>query len=347
MLWMGYPIQSAYFYDKNARFQKYKSDKIIIIGLRVMWYFFRQADEFSTNHSAINAELVFRDQKISGLIEKRINDTLGAVMVFAGGIPAGAYELEDNLCKPISLADFAALKIKSEDDIRAIKIPNRAMRMVWLSLESQVQEVASVQVDESWKGLQKVWEDRKWNGLIEVRSETFHGFAMYWEGVAQKSDIFFSTPQGFTSEFCNVQEFRNLPRKVITFSTSPSAQAYRCALLRQGCTHWSNRVLSRYQEMVGQRLLQSMERELNRLVQPWEWEIMVADGTLVDSHFFLHTDYAAHAYRAILMSMGTQMNFVIGNNLTQKILTDTFEDLPKSERSLLLEHRLIPAAFSE
>jgi hypothetical protein len=312
-----------------------------------MWYFFRQADEFSINNSAINAELVFRDQKISGLIEKRIDDKLGAVMIYAGGTPAGAYELEGNLCRPISFANFNTLKIKSEDDIRAIKLPNRAMRMVWLSLESQVQEVASIQVDESWKGLQKIWEDRKWSGLIEVRAEAFHGYALYWEGVAQKTDIFFSSAQGFRSEFCNSQEFRSLPRKVITFSLPPSAQAYRCTLLRQACTHWANGVLSRYQEMVGQRLLQSMERELNRLVQPWEWEITVADGVLVDSHFFLHTDYATHAYRAIFMSMGTQMNFVIGNNLTQKILTDTFENLPKSERSLLLEHRLIPAAFSE
>ena len=46
------------------------------------------------------------------------------------------------------------------------------------------------------------------------------------------------------------------------------------------------------------------------------------------------------------MGMGTQMSFVIGNNLTQRILTEIFEELDREERIALESKRLIPAAFS-
>lgn len=312
-----------------------------------MWYFFRQAEQILPNDSALKAEVSFRDQRLSGMIEKRLDEKTGAVMLFAGGTPAGAYLLEEEACKPIPFAEFSVLKTKTDQAHRAIKLPNHAMRMVWLSLESQVQNIFSLQLEEVWKSQLKSWQDEKWSGLVEVRSEAYHGFALFWDGMVQTPDIFFSNAQGFQSEFPNSTECRDLPRKVVTFKLSPSTQAYQCALLRQGATHWTNRALLRYQELVGQKLMHSLERELSRQIQPWAWNIKIDDGTLTDAHFFLHTDYAAHAYRAILMSMGGQMNFVLGNNLTQRLLTETFATVPAQEIAMLQAHRLIPAAFSE
>lgn len=312
-----------------------------------MWYFFSQAEQYPNVASALDAEVAFRDRKFSGLIEKNLGENMRAVMLFAGGTSAGAYLLENNASKPLAFADFTILKATSEDGFRAVQLPNYAMRMVWLSLESQVQDVVNVQMEDTWKSLLKRWETEKWSGLVEVRSDACHGFALFWDGAAQRSDIFFSAEQGFSSEFRNSVENCRQPRRVVTFTLTPSTQAYQCALLRQGAIHWSNKVLMRYQELVGQKLLTSMERELNRQINPWAWNINVENGTLTDAHFFLHTDLAAHAYRAILMNIGWQMSFVLGNNLTQKLLTETFAAVPSHEAALLQTHRLIPAAFSE
>ncbi|MFZ5878912.1 MAG: hypothetical protein ACOY0R_06065 [Chloroflexota bacterium] len=313
-----------------------------------MWYFFRQAKELpASDFQQFGVEACFRDRQLSGLVEKRLDDSSRAVILFAGGKPAGAYALSDNSCKPISLSDFSNLKANADGDIRALLLPNRAMRLVWLSLESQVQNVFTVQMEEAWKNQLQQWQEIKWNGLAEVYCETYHGFALFQNGEAQENDIFFSSSEGFTSEFCNAGEARGLPRKVITFDLSTETQAYRCTVLRQGVVHWSRSLLARYRELVGQKLLRSLEHQVNIVIRPWAWEISLADGTFVDSHFFLHSDYAAQAYRAILMSAGTQMNFVIGSNLTLKLLADTFASLPASEAAMLLSHRLIPAAFSE
>ena len=308
-----------------------------------MWYFFRQADELPKSDSALRAEMSFRDEKLSGLIEKRTGDQ-GAVMLFAGGSPAGAYTFAQNTSQPISLAEFSLLPAA---EYRSIRLPNHAMRMLWLSLESRVQNVTNVQWEEAWKGQVKAWQDSKWNGLVEVRADGYHGFIQFWDGSVDSSDIFFSGAQVNLPDISMPPEAHGLPRTVVTFDVLPSAQAYQCSLLQHSAADWTTRALCRYQELVGQKLLQSLEREINRLVQPWEWEIRAENGTLTDTHFFLHTDYAAHAYRAILMNAGAQMNFVIGNNLTQKLLTDTFSSIPSSESALLQTYRLIPAAFSE
>ncbi len=308
-----------------------------------MWYFFRQVEDFSSSTSALNAEVAFRDRHLSGLLEKRMDGKTGAVMVFASGTPAGAYLLQDNSCQPIGLAEFTLLDSPAEQGHRAIQLPNRAMRLVWLSLESQVQDVFTIPSDASWQAQVRTWQNQKWSGLVEVRAEDCHGLALFWDGAVQTPDVFFSSARGFGDDLFHAAG----PRQVVTFGLSDSAQAYQCAVLRQGATHWSNKALGRYRDLVGQKLLRSLERELNRQIQPWNWDIYIEDGALTDGHFFLHTDYAAHAYRAILMSMGGQMNFVIGNNLTQKLLSETFASVPVNETTQLQAHRLIPAAFSE
>jgi hypothetical protein len=68
---------------------------------------------------------------------------------------------------------------------------------------------------------------------------------------------------------------------------------------------------------------------------------------MLDAHFFAYLNDAGHAYRALFMSMGAQMSVVLGSNLTQRILSETFEQIHPEERAVLQSLRLIPAAFSE
>lgn len=166
-----------------------------------MWYFFRQAKELQINDSQLGVETYFRDQLLSGLIEKRLDNASRAVMIFAGGKPAGAYALKDNSCKPISFADFTTLTTASTSDVRALKLPNRAMRLVWLSLESQVQDVLTVQVEETWRNQLKQWQDGKWNGLVEITCEAYHGFALYLDRGGPGNRHFLFERPGFYIRF--------------------------------------------------------------------------------------------------------------------------------------------------
>lgn len=183
--------------------------------------------------------------------------------------------------------------------------------------------------------------------MIEVAAKSIHGFALFWQGELQKTDIIFSTLQGFITDFPRIENADDSLWEVTTYTHRLSTQAYQCAILRHGAMRWSHQILGRYQEMVGQKLLQMMDRELNREIQPRRWNILLDGDSLLDRHFFPYLMDTAHAYRALFMSMGAQMDFVIGNNLTKRLLSETFGQSRADERAILQSQHLIPAAFSE
>ena len=306
--------------------------------------FFRQIEDIPLDNSPVNAEVYFRGENTTGLIEKHFDKEQSAVLLFINGVPGMAYLLESGRGRSMSLAEFSSL---NDAHPRAINLPDVAGRLILLALESQAENKISIADDETWKKQVNQWKQEHWSGLIEIKSKNSHGFSLFWQGELQKSDLIFSTPQGFVSDFPPLGGPDDPAWDVVTYSHHASAHAYQYAVLRLGAMHWSGQILSRYQEMVGQKLLQMMDRELNRQIQPWRWHIVLDGKDMLDLHFFPYLMDAAHAYRALFMTMGTQMNFVIGNNLTQRLLSETFEQVHPDERAVLQSQRLIPAAFSE
>ncbi len=307
--------------------------------------FFFQVEDIPLANVPGSAEVYFRGENSTGLVEKQIGVDRVAVWFFISGEPGMAYLLDGSLGKSISLTEFSSLT-DGVSRMRVIKVPDVAGRLARLALESQIENKFVIIDDQTWEKQVSKWKQEQWNGLVEIRSKTLHGFTLFWQGEPQKSDLIFSTPQGFVNNFPQITTSDN-SWDVITYSHLASAQAYQCTVLRQGAMHWSRKILSRYQELVGQKLLQIMNRELNRQIRPWRWNITLDENDMVDTHFFPYLMDAAHAYRALFMAMGAQMNFVIGNNLTQRLLNETFEQVSPDERAVLQSQRLIPAAFSE
>lgn len=308
--------------------------------------YFRQIEDVQLDNPPVSAEIYFRGANATGLIEKQVNGGRTAVLLFIGGEPGMAYMLEKDQNRSISLAEFFSLQ-DNTGHTHAIMLPDVAGRLVLLALESQIKDKFVITTDEAWTNQLYQWKQNKWNGLVEILSKNVHGFTLFWQGEPQKSDLIFSMPQGFVSSFPVLSNANDSEWEIFTYSHPVSAQAYKYTILRLGAANWCRNILSRYREMVGQKLLHMMDRELNRQIQPWHWNISLEENDMLDMHFFPYLTDAAHAYRSLFMAMGAQMNFVIGNNLTQKLLSETFEEVTSDERVALQSQRLIPAAFSE
>jgi hypothetical protein len=139
----------------------------------------------------------------------------------------------------------------------------------------------------------------------------------------------------------------SFPAEVATYVPSPETNAHQCLVLRLLALKWANGILSRFQQVAGQKFAHAVGHDVMTQVQPWGWEIFLENGLLRDDHFFPRVAAATHAYRAIFMGLGAQMGFAIGPMLTQRILSEMFYELDGEERAVLSAHRLIPAAFSE
>lgn len=312
-----------------------------------MKYLFPQVGNLPVDNLAKNAEAYLRDAKITGLIEKQLHNGKSAVWFFADGAPGSAYVIDNGQSRSMPLSEFSAIPEDAIRDVRAIELPDVAGRLALLALESELQNTTKVTTAAAWIERVGQWEREQWSGLVEIKSETLYGLALFWKGELKESDSFFSTPLGSVTVFPGFENLSGFPWDVLSYSLPASEQTYQYAALRHGAMNWMNRILDRYQELVGHKLLQTMDRELNLQVKPWLWKIVFEEVKVVDSHFFIHLQDAEQAYRALLMAMGSQMNIVIGNILTQRILNETFEQTYPDEREILQSLRLVPAAFSE
>jgi hypothetical protein len=289
-----------------------------------------------------------RDNKTSGLIEIQVNTAKQVILLFAHGVHAGIYLLEDDdNSKPIHMTDLITVWDGARTPIRTLEFPHPVGRMLWLTLESQLSQRLEIAKNEEWDQLSKRWRTERFNGLIEVASETEQGFFYIMDGDALNSETVFYGGQGFETNRPYNQGFKNDAQKVMIHQPFPASQAYQCFILRHGILHWGNEILGRYKALVGQKLVQMIQEKIREVIEPWQWNIFIESTIIRDEHFFPYAETAAHAYRALFMEIGLQIDLVVGSALTNRILNETFEILNKDTRTALETHRLIPAAFSE
>lgn len=310
--------------------------------------FFYQFGEIEPEGSSafLDAQQVYlRERKTCGFIEIQVNQTTQVILLFAQGVLAGTYLIEDENSKPFQLMNLSTVWDGKPAAIRTVEFPQVAGRMMWLALESPVTAQTEISGEE-WGNQIEIWMRERFSGIIEVAAANTQEIFYIQEGLILPCESITFYDQGKFGVAAGVFDKKE-PLKVITHKIAPASQAYQCLMLRQGVLHWGNGILSRYQEMAGQKLIKMIQKDIEDLVQPWSWQLAIENSTLHDDHFFSYAQTAAQAYRAIFMEIGSQMDQVVGSALTLRILSETFETLGKDTRASLELHRLIPVAFSE
>jgi hypothetical protein len=292
-------------------------------------------------------QIHLRENKVCGFIEIQVNQAAQVIFLFAPGSLAGVYLLEDCNSKPIQVMSLSTVWDGRQTPIRTVELPQIAGRMLWLALESPVNSSVDLGGGE-WEKQLVSWKSESFSGVVEVDSKSAQQIFYVQEGCILPAEAVNHCDQGeFEKTFSDPGISANPePLTVITHKISPASQAYQCLMLRQGMVYWGNGMLSRYQQLAGQKLIKMLQEDIKQTTQPWGWEISIDSSQIRDEHFFSFAQTAAQAYRAIFMEIGNQMDQVIGSAITQRILSETFETLDKRTRSALELHRLIPAAFS-
>ena len=310
--------------------------------------FFRQAldDQFTGSLAYLDSQRsLFRNDRASGLFEIQATASELVILLFAGGDEAKAYRLGPESCAQISPAKIGTDWVKKEVPIRTVNLPSQASRAIWLALESQPKTRQEIRGIGEWNKLLEACLAERMTGLIEVASDSCDGFILLYEGVPVKSEAIFSTTQGFQTGLLTAQQYLDSPWQITIYAVKLASQAYQCALLRLSATEWSSGILARYRDLVGQKMLQTLNANLNMLIAPKQWDIHLVGGSISDQHFFPQLQQAVDAYREVFMAIGEQANLVLGNTLSQRLLGETFNQLSKEELALFEAQRLIPAAF--
>jgi len=310
--------------------------------------FFRQAaaNQFTGSMAYLESQQsIFHSDQASGMIEIQIDQAESVILLYAGGNSAGTYHLTGDTCIPVLISDLHTIWNSSNASITSLVLPDVAGRMVWLRLESRVQSRSQVRNIAEWEAWINDRKAEKQNGLVQLASKFFDGFVYFQAGEVVKSESIFSTEQGFQPNLPFSQFKQDLPCILTLLSFPPDSHANQTFLLRRGVSDWAHLILARYRELVGQKLLQLMVDQSNISIEPWQWKLQLEGTSLWDQHFFPNPEAAVNAYRALLMSMGEQSSLMIGNGLSQRLVTETYLQLGQAEKRSLEIHRLIPAAL--
>jgi hypothetical protein len=308
---------------------------------------------FLTGQTELHGSLValnsmqakLREQRLTGLIEVKVGAARQIVLTYANGVQAGVYLLENGQSRPFNLAELSTLWGGAPFSVSSVPLPDRAGRAIWLILESRKLDQFEVRDEEAWTEKFNLWKQEGFSGAVEITSKNSQGFAVFQHGRLLADETVFFNGQGFENELPpGIGAYGNW--QVTTYAAVAQSNAWKCLNLRKSAVHWAESALQRYQSIAGKRFLQVTSREVGMLLQPWSWKIALNEGNITDEHFFASAESTAHAYRALFMGMGTQMNFVIGGPITLRILTEMFQELETEERAALEAHRLIPAAFT-
>jgi hypothetical protein len=312
-----------------------------------------QSHLFQTGQTEMHGSLValnsmqgrLRDSRASGLVEVRVGPKRQIMIVYANGVQTGSYLLENETSKPFHIAELTALWGGAPFSVSMVTLPDRAGRAVWLIVESQKRDEFEIHSTVEWKKRLEEWKDEEFSGAVEIASKSLQGFAAIHKGNLMDSESVFFNGQSFENSLppdFDTQE----TWKVTKYSPLNTSNSWKSLTLRSSAARWVASALARFESIAGAKFLQVVDREMTSLIDPWNWKISVEGTSIADEHFFSTAEATAHAYRALLMGLGAQMGFVIGNVLTQRILNEIFNELDREQRAALEIYRLIPAAFS-
>lgn len=304
-----------------------------------------QIESNSTAETLALHQMRLHDKKATALIEISVDGSQQILMHYAHGIQAGIYRTDGNECKHITAADLDSIWRGGSKAMRVIPLPDKAGRLAWLTCESTKRATVHGLNKNTWTQQLRAWKLEGASGLAELKAETAHGFFQLRGGDPIQSETIVLYTDGKVLPSFELADV-DTTWEANVFNIDPTGKAAQCVTLRQAASQWIRAGFESYQNISGEKFLMVMVRELQAQVRPWNWNITIEQNGMRDEHFFPGAEAAALAYRAILMGMGAQMSFAIGSYLTQRILTEMFNELEKEERASLESHRLIPAAFS-
>ncbi len=267
------------------------------------------------------------------------------LLVYANGEESGTYRLWANSRLKITPAEIGIGWDRQAVPIRSVALPDQASRAIWQALEYQLFSQSQLNGISEWKGFLETSRRAGLTAIVEVVSENCDGFVFLHEGFLAANKSIFCSQEGFTNNLVTVEPCLEGPLQLTIYKADPATEAYQCTLLRMGEVRWGSRILNNYKEMVGQKLLQLLNVNLNNLLLHQQSNIRLAGTDIIDNHFFSESQSAAKVYRTLFMDMSQLIGRVIGGMVTRRIMSSTFDQLGFSEREMLKTHALTPATL--
>ncbi|MCS7009813.1 MAG: hypothetical protein NZL98_00385, partial [Anaerolineales bacterium] len=265
----------------------------------------------------------FIADQATGLIEARPHPEEQLFFLFAGGDLVGTYRHRDNQSQPIAEKQAGIGWTTPTIPIQLITLSEVAGRVVWLRLESTVAERRQISGPDGWQALLATLHAQQFTGQVHLRSSACDALVLFWEGEPVPTETVSSTPRGFEVGLAALSTHLVGPVQIVLTTFLPEHPSAQYCALRLSAARMTKKMLERYANLAGQRLLQILNDDLNRMISTWHWRMRLNGSELLDRHFFARLEDATHAYTLILQTMRQRIQATIGNMLMDNLLQET------------------------
>ncbi|RPI33459.1 MAG: hypothetical protein EHM70_05940 [Chloroflexota bacterium] len=312
--------------------------------------FFANAPDNPTTGSLGYAQAILRvnyQYFLTGLVEIQLDPESKFVLLVSEGNQAGAYHIQGNACREIEFSDLPDIWQKGDAAIRSMNLPRESIRAVKEVLEWSPPRDEVECDSKSVAQYLDQYRDENASGLVRVSWPRTEGFVTVWHGRMLNPDTVFSTPNGVEAGAAMARQITNNPESgcILTFYQAiPGTQTYQQQCLRVAVAQWSKGILDRYLQLVGRSLLTALANDLNNKMGAQSWFIQVIGDSIIDTDVFANIAAANQAYTALMASLVSHMNNIIGRNLTNTVLLETYSTLAPVEQETIQYNSLLPVA---
>lgn len=289
-----------------------------------------------------------RQDLFTGLMEVMYPNDSRAILLFNVGSPFALFLMDDTIAYKIHPDEWGDVFARQKGSASLLPLSGDGLRACLLVLEggAETEEEVTLRPDRMEAYLAEVTADTAIS-LLTAHAQAFWG-VMILPGssmAVQDSLTFtdkgvFSDPRGLFNFAPSGDQLIRLTRR--TFREVP--QSLNEYALRVIFLSLAQAALERFEQLAGDRLVDSLGFEINNFAYHQGWKIQFFGKRLLHQQFFPSVEEAAQVYRSMFRQMGAYMQLVTGASLMSGILTDGVASLPVSYRALYENQNIIVAA---
>lgn len=267
-----------------------------------------------------------RQDLLTGLVELTYSEGVQALLFFNLGTPFALYSYQGEHWRKVPNTQWNDVFAQPHGKASVIPLGGDGVRVCLLALESAQGRSEEILLRPGgFLELMKQVKARETVSLLRVRDEALHGLVVVPGRGLGLEDVLVFSPAGIQSDLKSLVRLLGDDDRLIRVShveflpQSELMQEYALKVVFLGMVIPA---LTRFEQLAGDTLLESLGREVNNYAFHQGWKIQIYGNRVTHRQFFPEPGEALLVYRGLLRVMRHYIHQVVGASLAVNIIKE-------------------------
>ncbi len=295
------------------------------------------------------AEQDLPTHNLESLLERYLNDALTGLVEFSGGgehlitlliagTPILSCRMQELRCERIANTGLATGLPTTRCRIRTSILPTEAVHIAKAMLEWGPPVEIFTAKTSALPELIHQWSSQSQSQVIHILWESAEGYLRF-AGATSPSNTFYLTTGQLRTEQDGLTTILNHPETscvVMRYTTVQQEHTQEQLIsLQQAFGALVNMLVTRYANLVGRGLSNTLMLEFNAIAIKNTWQIRLTTAGVTNTQQFTNPLSAQQSYQLLLQELRNHMSLVVGARLVETLTREALIDLaPEAQQTL-------------